>query len=298
MGHPAWSGRFTPPPRVRTPFLARHAVQSKSQVTGSSYVAFERAAALQTVVAGVGFLSDAYDLFVINMVTRVLAQVYPQSPGAAAAISTAALCGSVAGQLVCGALADTLGRRRVFILTLVLIVIGSLGSATCVHSESISVYTQLAIWRALLGFGVGGEYPLSATVTSEGNTTAQRGKAVASVFSMQGVGNILASLVMVVLLSTSVSLDATWRIACGIGALPGLLTFRWRLAMEESEHFVRATGPPAGDAHGAAHELKGDNVALHVGEPPLAGAASGDSTDDEQQASIVAGVQRVAADLE
>jgi MFS transporter, PHS family, inorganic phosphate transporter len=207
-------------------------------------------------------MSDAYDLFVINLVKNVLFKVYPLAADSAqnkaldtslaAAITTAALVGAIFGQLTFGIFADYLGRRVIFITTISLVILGSLGSATSSaphgaysnptdYSGNASVFYQLVFWRLLLGFGVGGEYPLSATISAESNNTKQRGTAVASVFSMQGVGNLLASVVMICLLRSSLDLDIVWRISLGIGALPGLCTVYWRYRMEESHHFTSIT---------------------------------------------------------
>jgi MFS family permease len=92
-------------------------------------------------VSGVGFMSDAYDLFVINLVKNVLFAVYPlaaksadnkvQQTALAAAVTTAALVGAIFGQLAFGFFADRLGRRTIFILTISLVIVGALGSATC-----------------------------------------------------------------------------------------------------------------------------------------------------------------------
>jgi len=193
--------------------------------------------ALKTFVSGAGFMSDAYDLFVIDVVKNVMSELYPQTVAEAAAVSTAALVGAVLGQLVFGALADKLGRRLIFMVTLVLVVIGSLGSATCYGGGAVNIYDQLAIWRFILGFGVGGEYPLSATITSEGAAAATRGYAIALVFSMQGVGKILAASINALCLSGGMPLDSAWRFALAFGSVPGLLTVYWRWQIEESHHF-------------------------------------------------------------
>lgn len=89
-------------------------------------------------------------------VKNVMNSLYPQSKAQTSAISTAALVGAVFGQIVFGALADRLGRRVIFISTITLVIVGSLGAATSTESSSVSVYTQLCIWLAILGFGVGG----------------------------------------------------------------------------------------------------------------------------------------------
>ena len=161
-------------------------------------------------------------------VKNVLSSVYVLSDGQLSAISTVALVGAVFGQLTFGALADRMGRRVIFVLSITLVIVGSLGSATATDGHAVSLTTQLCCWLAILGTGIGAEYPLSATVSSEASTKETRGKAVSSVFAMQGVGNMLASLVMVVLLHTSLSLDWVWRVALAFGAVPGLATVYWR----------------------------------------------------------------------
>ena len=87
--------------------------------------------------------------------------------------------------------------------------------------------------------GIGGEYPLSATVTSENSEGADRGRNVSSVFAMQGVGNVLSSVVMYGLLASGLKLDYVWRIAVAFGAVPGLCTVYFRWQMGESKHFQK-----------------------------------------------------------
>jgi MFS transporter, PHS family, inorganic phosphate transporter len=86
---------------------------------------------------------------------------YPQTQGQTSAISSAALAGAIIGQLTFGSLADRLGRRTIFVTTIAIVIIGALGSATVVQSDTINIYTQLTLWLLLLGLGIGGEYPLS-----------------------------------------------------------------------------------------------------------------------------------------
>lgn len=155
-------------------------------------------------------------------------------------IASMALWGAVLGQIVFGGCADYLGRRFIFMTTITLITFGSLGAAFCMHTDSFSIYHQLAICLFVLGFGVGGEYPLSATVTSESSSPQSKGRMMAIVFSMQGVGNVLASLVMFIVLTLKVKNDLAWRIGLGFGALPGLLAFYSRFKMHETDAYVKA----------------------------------------------------------
>uniref|UniRef100_A0A7N0U2X5 Major facilitator superfamily (MFS) profile domain-containing protein n=1 Tax=Kalanchoe fedtschenkoi TaxID=63787 RepID=A0A7N0U2X5_KALFE len=90
------------------------------------------------VIAGMGFFTDAYDLFCISMVTKLLGRIYyhvegspkPGSlpPNVSAAVNGVALCGTLAGQLFFGWLGDKLGRKKVYGMTLMVMVICSIAS--------------------------------------------------------------------------------------------------------------------------------------------------------------------------
>ena len=252
---------------------------------------------LKTFVAGAGFMSDAYDLFIIDVVKNVMSELYPQSAAQTAAVSTAALVGAVLGQLVFGALADKVGRRVIFMVTLTLVVLSSLGSATITDDGKGAIYAQLAAWRFLLGFGVGGEYPLSATITSEGAATRSRGYAVALVFAMQGVGKILAAAVNASCLSSGMSLDSAWRFALGFGSVPGLLTVYHRWKIEESHHFKAVLHADNGGARGEAEAAAEAGAAAAAVEAAAAIAAAGQGVGDGEVADLHRAAQHHQAAL-
>ena len=135
----------------------------------------------RVLLAGAGFLADAYDLFVINLVLRLLRDEYPHyiaqglAPTLEGQVASAALVGAIVGQLVAGSTADIIGRKAIFVATAALITIGSVGSSGCGDSPTFPIYTRIACWRFFLGLGVGGEYPLAATVTSESSSASSRG---------------------------------------------------------------------------------------------------------------------------
>lgn len=60
-----------------------------------------------------------------------------------------------------------LGRRKGFIATLSLVVLGSIASSLSFSTPWTTVFLSLAIFQFVLGVGIGGEYPLSATITGE-----------------------------------------------------------------------------------------------------------------------------------
>jgi len=196
------------------------------------------------LIAGTGFLADQFDLAVIDLVKAIMIKV----PGYTVLtsfdkglVSAAALWGAVFGQLFFGAYSDRIGRRTVFMMTASMVIIGSLGSAFSWNaSPNFSVYRVLALWRFILGFGVGGEYPLSATITTESSSKMMRGKLLACTFSLQGIGKLLCGVVTYILLQTNASRNFTFRFILAFGGLPSALSFYFRWKMEESQEGKKA----------------------------------------------------------
>ncbi len=197
------------------------------------------------VVAGMGFFTDAYDLFVISLVIPILVALQPGGTigkSELALLGAAALMGAAVGQVLFGWLGDRLGRRRVYGFTLSLMAIGAVGSALSVPLGGLSTLTVLILWRFVLGVGVGGDYPLSATIMSEYSNVQSRGRLVASVFAMQGFGLLAGAGVSLGVVYFVPNLDLAWRVILGLGALPAVLTIYYRLRIPETPRFDLARG--------------------------------------------------------
>jgi PHS family inorganic phosphate transporter-like MFS transporter len=200
-------------------------------------------------VAGVGFLTDAYDvspshancfqlsgetpmvdlcqIFAVNMVLPMLAIVFwnGEMPlSVTTAINSATLFGTFVGQLTFGVLADRYGRKKMYGLELLIVIFGTLGLALSSKGAagSIHILGWLIFWRLLMGFGIGGDYPLSAVITAEyvPNPRAsvvapeivslthsrparfaprrRRARMLAAVFFMQPLGQLIANVVAVI----------------------------------------------------------------------------------------------------
>ncbi|KAL5195701.1 putative inorganic phosphate transporter 1-7 [Glycine soja] len=232
------------------------------------------------VIAGMGFFTDAYDLFCISLVTKLLGRLYytditnPKPgvlpPNVQAAVTGVALCGTLAGQLFFGWLGDKLGRKRVYGLTLMLMVVCSVASGLSFGDTPKGVMATLCFFRFWLGFGIGGDYPLSATIMSEYANKKTRGAFIAAVFAMQGFG-ILAGGIVALIVSSAYdhkydlpsykdnpagskvdSLDYVWRIILMFGAVPAGLTYYWRMKMPET---ARYTALVAKNAKQAASDM-------------------------------------------
>lgn len=126
------------------------------------------------VVAGVGFFTDAYDIFAINLVSAMLGIAFWQSSNKGkipansdTAIKVATSGGTVIGQVGFGALADIVGRKRMYGIELMVIIFATLAQALSASSPALSITGILIFWRVLMGVGIGGDYPLSSIITSE-----------------------------------------------------------------------------------------------------------------------------------
>ncbi|KAK2983647.1 hypothetical protein RJ640_023181 [Escallonia rubra] len=218
------------------------------------------------VIAGMGFFTDAYDLFCISTVSKLLGRLYYYDPSTGKPgklphpvnnfVIGVALVGTLTGQLVFGWLGDKLGRKKVYGVTLILMVICAICSGLSFGYSRGAVMSTLCFFRFWLGFGIGGDYPLSATIMSEYANKKTRGAFIAAVFAMQGVGIIFAGLVSMTIssiflskfhapsfqdghvLSTQPEADYVWRIVLMLGALPALLTYYWRMKMPETGRYT------------------------------------------------------------
>ncbi|KAF4387127.1 hypothetical protein G4B88_024699, partial [Cannabis sativa] len=218
------------------------------------------------IIAGMGFFTDAYDLFCISLVTKLLGRIYYHVDGAekpgtlppnvSAAVNGVAFCGTLAGQLFFGWLGDKMGRKRVYGMTLMMMVLCSVASGLSFGHTPKSVMATLCFFRFWLGFGIGGDYPLSATIMSEYANKKTRGAFIAAVFAMQGFGILAGGLFAIIVSiafktqfsapsyevdpigSTVPQADFVWRIILMVGALPAGMTYYWRMKMPETARYT------------------------------------------------------------
>jgi len=187
---------------------------------------------LRAVVAsGVGFFTDAYDLFVIGIASTLITKEWGLSSDRLAILNSVMLAAACVGAFVFGRYADKVGRKRVYWLVAAIMIAGALGSA---FSQS---FWMLIGFRSLLGFGVGGDYPVSAVMVSEYANRKDRGKLVGMVFGTQALGLIIGPLIALALLGSGASDDIVWRVLLGLGALPAAAVVYLRSRMPESPRY-------------------------------------------------------------
>ncbi|WVW82201.1 phosphate:H+ symporter [Kwoniella bestiolae CBS 10118] len=206
------------------------------------------------IVAGVGFFTDAYDIFSISIAATMIGYVYhnggSNTTNQDLGIKVAHSIGTFFGQLLFGWLADHVGRKRMYGIELMIIIVGTLGQAVAGHAAGISIYGVMIMWRFIMGMGIGGDYPLSAVITSEFAARRIRGRMMTAVFASQGWGNLASAIVSVICvtafksqihsqpLTNMKAVDQVWRLIIGIGCVPATVALYFRLTIPETPRYT------------------------------------------------------------
>jgi MFS family permease len=188
-----------------------------------------------TLALGIGWLLDAFEVNVIGNVLGILKKLWQVTDVQASALVTVWLIGIMIGALLFGYLADRFGRRKLFILTLLLY-----SSFTVISALSPGYYFFM-VFRFLTAIGVGAEYSAINAAIGEMIPARFRGRANATVMNFWPVGSILAallSLYFINLLPPSVG----WRFAFGLGAIVALFTIWARRILPESPRWLLQRG--------------------------------------------------------
>ncbi|MGA8029854.1 MAG: MFS transporter [Bryobacteraceae bacterium] len=165
------------------------------------------------LAAGLGWMLDAFDVMLYSIVLATLMREFGMSKATAGLLNTLTLVASAIGSFAFGLLADRAGRRRMLSLS---ILTYSIFTFACGFSTSVAM---LAVFRFLLGLGMGGEWNSGATLVAETWPGAWRGRALGIVQSSWALGYALAAVVANIVLSR-----ASWRWVFFAGVLPAILT--------------------------------------------------------------------------
>lgn len=188
--------------------------------------------------AGMGFFTDAYDLFVIGVASVILMPIWHLTTAQLALLNGVALAAAALGAVFFGFLADKFGRKRLYGVEVVLLFFGAILSALAPS------YIWLLVARILVGLGIGGDYPSSAIIASEYAPRHRRGFLVLLVFAMQAMGLVIGPLLASLFLATSISHELVWRILLGLGAVPAASVFYLRRRIEETPRYLLSKQTP------------------------------------------------------
>lgn len=188
------------------------------------------------VGSGVGWALDAMDVGLISFVIAALRVQWELSPTQMSWIASVGFVGMALGASVGGLLADRIGRRQVFALTLLVY-----GLATGASALAWSVASLMAL-RFLVGVGLGAELPVASTLVSEFAPARIRGRLVVLLEAFWAVGWILAAVIGWTVVQAS---DDGWRWGLVIGAVPALYAIVVRRGLPESVRFLERAGRTA-----------------------------------------------------
>lgn len=175
------------------------------------------------LAAALGWMLDAFDAMLYALVLTHIMRDLSMSKAMSGFLATLTLLASGIGGILFGFLADHIGRKRALMLSILTYSICSFASGL---ATSI---LMLALFRFVLGLGMGGEWNTGATLVAETWPTELRAKAIAIVQSSWAIGYALAALVAGVVLHY-----ATWRAVFFVGILPALVTLWIRNRVPES----------------------------------------------------------------
>jgi MFS family permease len=206
------------------------------------------------VAAALGWMLDSFDVMLYALVLTSIMADLGIARDTAGALGSVTLLASAAGGLIFGVVADRFGRTRALMGS---VLIYSVFTAACGLATTV---TQLALFRILLGIGMGGEWASGAALVSETWPSEHRGKALGLMQSAWAIGYSLAALVTMIVLPRW-----GWRAVFFVGILPAF-TLWVRRHVEEPELWrtrkARADGPRARFADIFSRDMRRATLAL------------------------------------
>ncbi|WP_188037730.1 MFS transporter, partial [Actinotalea sp. JY-7885] len=219
---------------------------------------FSRRHGRLVVGSGLGWALDAMDVGLISFVIAALRVQWELSPGQMSWIASVGFVGMALGASLGGLLADRVGRRQVFALTLLVY-----GLATGASALAWSVGSLMAL-RFVVGLGLGAELPVASTLVSEFAPARIRGRLVVLLEAFWAVGWILAAVIGYLVVQSG---DDGWRWGLAIGAVPALYAIVVRRGLPESVRFLERAGRGA-EAERVVREFEASaGVASPPGDP-------------------------------
>lgn len=178
-------------------------------------------------VAGVGWLFDAMDVGILSFVIAALAVDWGLNSSQMGWIGSVNSIGMAVGALVFGVFADKVGRKKIFMWTLVLF---SIASGLSAFTTTLVAFMAL---RFLVGMGLGGELPVASTLVSESVEAKERGRVVVLLESFWAAGWLIAALISYFVIPTW-----GWRVALLLTAIPAVYAIYLRWHLPDSPQFT------------------------------------------------------------
>ncbi|KAK9320536.1 major facilitator superfamily domain-containing protein [Lipomyces orientalis] len=195
------------------------------------------------VCAGAAMISDGYQNNCMTMANALFSIEYKTAYTSTmkTRVSNSLFVGEIFGQIAMGLVCDYFGRKVALVATTLLIVIGSI-LATAAHGTSTTgMFWMIMVARGIIGFGIGGEYPVSSTSASEAaNEAAQHLRAPITImvteFPLAIGGPLSISIFLIIYSAAGIHhLSTIWRVYFGLGCIFPLVVFYFRLKLVTSK---------------------------------------------------------------
>jgi MFS transporter, putative metabolite:H+ symporter len=177
-------------------------------------------------VSGTGWMFDAMDVGMLSFIIAALSVEWSLTAEQMGWIGSVQSIGMAAGALIFGLMSDRIGRKNVFIITLLLF---SIGSGISAFATSITVFLIL---RFFIGMGLGGELPVASTLVSESVPAEKRGRIVVLLESFWAAGWLIAAIISYFIIP-----KFGWSTALLISATPALYALYLRVGLPDSPRF-------------------------------------------------------------
>lgn len=183
-------------------------------------------------VAGIGWMFDAMDVGILSFVIAALAVDWGLNSSQMGWIGSINSIGMAVGALVFGVFADKVGRKQIFMWTLVLF---SIASGLSAFTTSLTLFLIL---RFFVGMGLGGELPVASTLVSESVRAEERGRVVVLLESFWAGGWLIAAIISYFVIPAEIWPIEGWRVALLLTALPAFYAVYIRMKLPDSPQFA------------------------------------------------------------
>ncbi|WP_422009844.1 MFS transporter [Reyranella sp.] len=186
-------------------------------------------------LATAGKFFEGLVVFMTGVALPLIVEEFGLSPTGKGIVSAATLAGIMLGAVALGGLADVYGRRRMFVIEMLVFVI-FLAGLTVAPSFGWLVFFLFGV-----GVALGCDYPTAHLVISESIPSRDRGKLVLAAFAFQAIGALAGTVLGFAILTFDASLDA-WRWMYGMAIVPAAFVVFARLFVTDSGQWLVSRG--------------------------------------------------------
>jgi MFS transporter, putative metabolite transport protein len=187
------------------------------------------------LLASAGKFFEGLVVFMTGVALPLIVKDFGLSPAEKGLVSAAPLAGIMVGAIAMGGLADIYGRRRMFVVEMVVFTLFLTGLTWSPN------YLWMVVFLFGVGLALGCDYPTAHLVISESISSQDRGKLVLSAFAFQAVGALAGTIVGFVVLTNFPEVRA-WRWMYATAIMPAILVAIGRLTISDSGLWLMSQG--------------------------------------------------------